>query len=100
MSATTSEKRTLIDLVGERDERPAERLTEDERMKRYLGYPFVLEAVIPRANLPAMLGRSPWPGPISDVRARAREMMSQGKDITVVRIRDTRTWKILENVER
>lgn len=86
------------------DDRPPEQLTEDERMARYLHYAFVLEAVVPSTKSATsgkrdLIGRCPWQGPMDDCRARAREMMAGGKDIAFVRIRDTRSWRILE-VER
>lgn len=84
------------------DERPPERLNEAERMKRYLAHPYVLEAVVFHKDekQPPIIGRCPWPAPIEGVRARAREMLALGKDISCVVIRDTRSWKVLEIEKR
>jgi hypothetical protein len=89
-----AEEKFLKDVLA-RDDRPPEQITEGERMQRYLGRKYVLEAVVPRPNMPALLGRCPtfYDDPRACV-AQAREMMAEGKDITEVRIRETRSWEI------
>lgn len=92
----SAEEKFLTDVLA-RDDRPPEKITEEERVARYKGRKYVLEAIVPGFGGPGMVGTFRCPAYYDDPRAciaQAREMFAEGKDITEVRIRETRSWEI------